>query len=68
MADALRVNVCKGSEELVDVQLDFQSGHGRLHLVEKARGPIDSFGNKLLNEIEINFILLEGLLVKGHLK
>lgn len=58
VADALGMDVCQGSEELIDVKLDFQSRHGRLHLVEEAGGTIDGLGNKLLNQIEIDFVLL----------
>lgn len=58
MANALRVDVCKSSEKLVDVELDFKNRHRCLHLVEKAGCTVHSFGNKLLYEVEINFISL----------
>ena len=58
MADALGVDVGEGAEELVDVQLDFEDGHDRLHLVEVARRPVDSLGNKLQHEIQVDLVLL----------
>lgn len=36
MADTLRMDICQGTEQLVDVYLDLKNGHRRLHLVEKA--------------------------------
>lgn len=36
MTDALRVDIRKGAEELVDVYLDLENGHGSLHLVKEA--------------------------------
>lgn len=58
MTDTLGVNVGQGSEELVDVQLDLQRGHGGLHFIEKTRGPIDGLRNKFLDQVEIDLILL----------
>ena len=58
MADALRVYVCKGTEELVDVKLDFENWHGCLHLVEVSGSPVDSLWDVFLYEIEVDFILL----------
>jgi hypothetical protein len=58
VADALRVDVGKGSEELVDVQLDLQGGHSGLHFIEKTRCPVDGLRNEFLDEIEIDLILL----------
>ena len=58
MADALRVDVCEGTEELVDVELDFEGWHGRLHLVEISRSPVDGFRDIFLYEVEVDFILL----------
>lgn len=73
MADALGVDVRKCSEQLVDVQLNFQNRHGDLHLVEKAGCSIDRLGNKLLNQVEVNLVSLQpksaivhGMLVKGR--
>lgn len=36
MTDTLRVDVRQGAEELVDVYLDLENGHGGLHLIEEA--------------------------------
>jgi hypothetical protein len=58
MADALRVDVGERAEQLVDVELDLEDGHDRLHLVEVARGAVDSLGHKLEDEVEVHFILL----------
>ena len=58
MADALRMNICEGTEELVDVELDFENWHGCLHLVEISRCPVDGLGDKFLYEVEVDFILL----------
>ena len=35
MADALRVDVRQRSEKLINVELDFEGRHGRLHLIEE---------------------------------
>lgn len=58
MANALGVDVGECPEQLIDVQLDFENWHGRLHLVEEARGSVDRLRHELLNEVEIHFILL----------
>lgn len=58
VADALGVYVGEGAEELVDVELDFQDGHGGLHLVEIPRGAVDGLGDVLLHEIEVDLVLL----------
>jgi hypothetical protein len=54
----LRVNICEGTEELVDVQLDFEDWHGCLHLVEISRSPVDGLRDVFLYEVEVDFILL----------
>lgn len=59
VADALRVDVRQSSEELVNIEFDFEDGHRRLHFVEESGGSVNSLGDKLLDEIEIHFILLE---------
>jgi len=59
VADALGVDVGERAEELVDVELDLEDGHRRLHLVEESRGPVDGFRNEFLHEIEVDLILLE---------
>lgn len=58
MANALRVDVGEGTEQLVSVQLDFQNGHGRLHLVEEARRAIDCLGDVFLDQVQIDLVLL----------
>lgn len=58
MTDALRVYVGEGAEELVDVELDFEDGHGRLHLVEVSAGAVNCLGDEFLHEIEVHLILL----------
>lgn len=58
MANALRVNVGEGSEELIDVELDFQDGHRRFHLVEETRRAIHGFGDEFLDEIEVDLVFL----------
>jgi len=58
MADALRVNISEGAEELVDVELDLEDWHGCLHLVEISRSPVNSLGDIFLYEIQVDFILL----------
>lgn len=52
------MDVGQGSEELVNVELDLENGHGRLHLVEEPRCSVDGLGDKLLNKVEINFVFL----------
>lgn len=51
MANALRVDVCQGSEELVNVEFDFEYGHCRLHLVEEPGSSVHRLRDKFLNEI-----------------
>lgn len=59
MANALRVDVRQSSEQLVNVEFNFKDRHRRLHLVEESGGSIDCLRNKFLDEIQVNFILLE---------
>lgn len=58
MADTLRVDVRKGAEELVDIELDFEDGHDRLHFVEISRGAVHGLRNELEYQIQVNFIFL----------
>jgi hypothetical protein len=58
VADALRVDVGERAEELVDVELDFEDRHDRLHLVEVARSPVDGFGDEFEDQVEVDFVLL----------
>ena len=58
MANTLRVDVGKRAEELVDVQLDFEDGHNRLHLVEVARSTVHGLRNKLEHEIQVHLVFL----------
>lgn len=58
VTDSPRVNVGQGSEELVDVELDFEDRHGGLHLVEIAGGAVHCLRDIFEDEIEIDFILL----------
>lgn len=64
MADALGVDVRQSPEQLVDVQLDLEDRHGRLHLVEESGGTVDSLGNELLDQVEVDFIFLRGWLAR----
>lgn len=58
MTDALRMDVCERTEELVDVEFDFQHRHGGLHLVEVAGCPVDGLWDKFEDEVQIHFIFL----------
>lgn len=58
VANALRMDVSQGPEELVDVELDFENRHRGLHLVEEAGSTVDGLGNELLHQIEIHLVLL----------
>lgn len=58
MTDALRVDVGECSEELVNVELDLESRHDSLHLVEVTRSTIDRFRDEFLHEVEVDFIFL----------
>lgn len=58
VADALRVNVRQGAEELVGVELHLNHGHGSLHFVEVARRAVDGLGDIFENQVEVHFILL----------
>jgi hypothetical protein len=60
MADTLGVNVCQRPEQLVDVQLHFQHGHGRLELVEVTGCAVDGLWDILEDEVEVDFIFLFG--------
>ena len=68
VADPLRVDISERAEELVDVQLDFENGHDRLHLVEVARGPVDSLWNEFEHEVEVHFILPFTIVVEEGLE
>ncbi len=61
MADALRVDIRERAEELVDVKLDLENRHGRLHFVEIARSAVDSFWDELKDEVEVHLIFLHGI-------
>ena len=62
------MDIGKGSEELVDVKLHFEDGHGRLHLVEEPRSAVDSLWDKLLNQVQVHFILLQWLSVQKRVE
>jgi hypothetical protein len=59
VTDALTVNVGERTEQLVDVQLDLENWHGRLHLIEVARRTVDRLGNEFEHKIEVDLVLLE---------
>jgi len=56
----LRMNICKRSEELVNVQLYLQYWHGRFHLVEISRGAVHGLWHELKYKVEVHLIFLEG--------
>ena len=58
MTDALRMDIGKGAEELVDVYLDLEDGHRRLHFVEETRGAVHSLRHELKDEVEVDFVFL----------
>jgi hypothetical protein len=58
MADSLGMDVCKGTEKLVDIQLDLENRHGGLHLVEVSRRTVNGFRDILLYKIEVDLVLL----------
>lgn len=58
VADALRVDVGQSSEELVGVEFDLEYRHGGLVLVEEPGGAVHSFGNELLDQVQVDLILL----------
>lgn len=58
VADALRVDVRQGPEELVDVELHLEDGHRSLELVEESRRPIDGFRDEFLHQIQVHLVLL----------
>jgi hypothetical protein len=51
MTNSLRMDVGKGSEKLVDVQLDFEHWHDSLELAKVARRAVDSFGDVFEDQI-----------------
>jgi len=63
VADALAVDVGKRAEQLVDVQLNLEDGHGCLHLIKVAGRAVDGFGDKFEYEIEVDLVLLQPALV-----
>jgi hypothetical protein len=58
VADALGMDIGQGAEELIDVQLDLENRHGRLHFVEESRSSVDSLGHKLLHQVQVDLVLL----------
>lgn len=60
VADALRVDVGKSSEQLVGVEFDLKHGHCGLHFVEVARGTIDGLRDKFEDQVQVDFIFLGG--------
>jgi hypothetical protein len=66
VTDSLGVDVCEGAEELVDVELDLQHWHCRLHLVEVARCSVDGFRNVFKNKVQVDFVSLSSALVGVH--
>ena len=62
MTDTLRMDIGQSSEQLVNVQLDFENRHRRFHLVEESRGTIHRLRYKLLHKVQINLIFLRHLL------
>lgn len=58
VTDALRMNVCKRTEELINVKFDFQHWHGGLHLVEVAGCPVNGLWDKFKDEVQVHFIFL----------
>lgn len=58
VANADRMNVHQGAEELVHVQLDLQHGHGLLELCVVATCAVHGFGDVFQYKIEIHFIFL----------
>lgn len=63
MAYALRMDVCQGSEELVDVELDLKNRHGSFHLVEETGCSVYRLGHEFLHQVQVNFVLLNPQLV-----
>ena len=61
MANALGVDVGESTEELVDIELHLKVWHGGLHLVKVSGCPVDGFGNVFLNQVEVDFILLQAI-------
>ena len=55
----MRVDVGKRTEELVNVELDFQHGHGGLHLVEVPGCSVNGFWDIFENEVQVHFIFLQ---------
>lgn len=64
VADPLGVDIGQGTEQLVDVKLDLEDGHCRLHLIEVPRGAVHGFGNKFLDQVQVDLILLRARLAK----
>lgn len=67
MADANRVDVSKGAQELIHVQFNLEGGHGLFEFGIVAAGAIHGFRYIFEHEVEINLVLLKwGELVKGN--
>jgi hypothetical protein len=52
------MNVGERAEELIDVKLDLENRHHRLHLVEIAGCAVHGLGYKFKDQVEIDFIFL----------
>ena len=61
VADTLAVNVGERAEQLVNVQLDLEDGHGCLHFVKIAGRAVNGFRNEFEYEIEVDLVLLTSL-------
>lgn len=54
------MDVGKGAEQLVDVKFDFDHRHRGFHFVEVARRSINRLRHILKNQVQVDFILLQG--------
>lgn len=69
VTDTLRMNVGESTKELVDVELDLEYWHSRLHFVKIPGRTVDSLWDKFLHKVKIDLILLwsvSGLNWKGR--
>ena len=60
MTNANRVNVRKGSQELVHVEFNLEHWHWLLELGVVTAGAVDSFGDVFQYKVQVDFVFLLG--------
>lgn len=58
MTNALRMDVGQRSEELINIELDFEHWHHSLELVEVAGSAVYGFGDIFEDQVQVDFVSL----------